>query len=231
MRYLWEVVLETQQKGIPLSSIRFTHAPNCSAYMELALTCLNQTDIYSNMAVEVNTYYRFYSIFKDIYEPNQRDYKQIKDSLTNLILHVLTENDVRRGMTKEEYYKKMLIKDIKSGNSGEIAKHVIPMLENTSRERLLSGWLRTYQTGSSLTIFIDMIHGLIDNSIVYHSKNYPNEILIYIGSKRTDEIEQIIQCVIEICLDIRYHVEIFYEYHFGIIGIEETMMIDEIAIY
>lgn len=103
MRYLWEVVLETQQKGIPLSSIRFTHAPNCSAYMELALTCLNQTDIYSNMVVEVNTYYRFYSIFKDIYEPNQRDYKQIKDSLTNLILHVLTENDVRRGMTKEEY--------------------------------------------------------------------------------------------------------------------------------
>jgi len=34
----------------------------------------------------------------------------------------------------------------------------------------------------------------------------------------------------EIFLDIHYQVDVFYEYHFGIIGVAETMIIGEIAL-
>ena len=43
-------------------------------------------------------------------------------------------------------------------------------------------------------------------------------------------MERRILFLVDTFLDVRYRVEIFYEYHFGIIGIEETMKIDEIAI-
>lgn len=231
MRYLWEVILEAYQEGIPLNSIHYTHASNSSAYMELALACLNQTDILGEPEIEVNTYYRFYSIFKDLYNPNQQEYKQTRDSLTNLILHVLANNDVRKGMTKEEYYKKMLIMDIESGVSGETVRQVFPHLNKGEQEKLLSGWLRNYQVGSSLAIFIDMVHGLIEDSIVYHNNGCPDEILIYTKMKKTDKMEQRIQSLIDLFLDIHYHVEIYYEYHFGIIDVEDTMLIDEIAMY
>lgn len=66
--------------------------------------------------------------------------------------------------------------------------------------------------------------------IVYHNNAYPDEILIYTGWKRERNLEQRIRFLIDTFLDIRYRVEIFYEYHFGIIGVEETMRIGEIAI-
>ena len=76
-----------------------------------------------------------------------------------------------------------------------------------------------------------MIHSLIDNSIVYHNNDFPEELLVYTSSRKNDELEQRLKFLIELFLDIQYHIEIYYEYHFGIIGMEDTMQIDEIALY
>lgn len=134
-------------------------------------------------------------------------------------------------MTKEEYYKKMLVTDIRNGVSGEAVRRIFPQLDRGDQERLLSGWLRTYQVGSSLAVFIDMVHGLIEDSIVYHNNDCPDEILIYTKMRKTNKAEQRIQSLIDLFLDIHYHVEIYYEYHFGIIDVDCTMRIDEIAMY
>ncbi len=216
MRELWEVVLEAKKEQIPLKNLRFVHEEKGSAYMELSLPFINQDELQGETTIGVNTYCRFYSIFKHMYQPDQKEFPYLRNSLTNLIIHMLAENDARRGMTKEEYYKKLLIRDIQSGVFGNEAINVFVHMEQEEQNKLMSGWLRSYRTGSSLAIFIDMIHSLIDNSIVYHNNDFPEELLKFL---------------IELFLDIQYHIEIYYEYHFGIIGIEDTMQIDEIAIY
>lgn len=231
MRYLWEVVLQAQKEKRPLRSIRYIHASDASPYMEISLECLNQEDLSGEAVIGVNTYCRFYSIFRNLYHPEQREFPHIRESLTNLILHILAGNDIKKGMTRDGYYKKMLVSDIEKGISGKLIKLVFLQLDQDEQEILLGGWLRNYRVGSSLSIFIDMIHGLLEDSIVYHNNDHPDEILIYTGMRHTTKTEQKIQCLIELFLDIRYHVEIFYEYHFGVIGIEDTMTIDEIAIY
>lgn len=230
MRYLWEVVLKAREEKIPLGSIRFIHAPRGSGYMELALPCLNQTEI-SGTEIEVNTYYRFYSVFRDMFSPEQKEYPALRRSLTDLILHMLAENDVRSGMTKEEYYKKLLARDVGSGVFGSGVGIVFAALKEEERGLLMSGWLRSFCTGSSLAIFTDMIHGLVEDSIVYHNNDSPREMLIYTGLKKTGELELKIRILVDLFLDIQYKTEIFYEYHFGILGVEETMQIDEIAMY
>ena len=231
MRELWEIVLEAKKELIPLKNLRFVHEGKGSAYMELSLPFMNQEELQGEKVIGVNTYCRFYSIFKHMYQPDQKEFLYLRNSLTNLILHLLAENDARRGMTKEEYYKKLLIRDIQSGVFGKEAIQVFAHMEKEEQDKLMSGWLRSYRTGSSLAIFIDMVHSLIDNSIVYHNNDFPEELLVYTSSKTTDELEQRLQFLIELFLDIQYRVEIYYEYHFGIIGMEDTMQIDEIALY
>lgn len=185
MRELWEVVLEAKKEQIPLKNLRFVHEEKGSAYMELSLPFINQDELQGETTIGVNTYCRFYSIFKHMYQPDQKEFPYLRNSLTNLIIHMLAENDARRGMTKEEYYKKLLIRDIQSGVFGNEAINVFVHMEQEEQNKLMSGWLRSYRTGSSLAIFIDMIHSLIDNSIVYHNNDFPEELLVYTSSKKT----------------------------------------------
>lgn len=235
MRYLWEVLLSAEEEGIPEEKLRFVHTPSGSGYMELLLPCLNQTWLgeeaqTENISIGVNTYYRFYSIFYNMFPPDAAEFPALRESLTNLSLHMLAQNDVRTGLTREDYHKRLLAKEILAGDFGETAKSVFQSMNKVEQERLLGGWLNSFRVGSALPIFLDMVHALVKDSIVYHSNEYSDEVLIYTGQKKERKIEQRIRFLIDTFLDIRYHVEIFYEYHFGIIGVEETMQIDEIAI-
>lgn len=235
MRYLWEVLLAAGMEQIPEEKLRFVHTPSGSGYMELSLPCLNQTWLEEggqpeDIAIEVNTYHRFYDIFHSMFPPDPADFPALRESLTNLSLHMLARNDVRRGMTREDYHKKLLAKELLEGGFGGTAKSVFVSMDRKEQERLLGGWLKSFRSGSALPVFLDMVHGLVADSIVYHNNEYPDEILIYTGLKQERGLEQRIWFLIDTFLDIRYRVEIFYEYHFGIIGVEETMQIDEIAI-
>lgn len=235
MRYLWEALLAAKEEQIPAERLRFVHAPSGSGYMELSLPCLNQAWLEDDgqtqaVRIEVNTYYRFYDVFYEMFPPDPQDFPALRESLTNLSLHMLAENDVRRGMTREDYYKRLLAKEILAGGFGETARAVLQDMDREEQELLLGGWLVSFRAGSVLPVFLDMIHGLVADSIVYHSNGYPDEVLIYTGLRQERKLERRIRFLADTFLDIRYHVEIFYEYHFGIIGVEETMQIDGIAI-
>ena len=126
MRYLWEVLLEAKKEQIPEERLRFVHAPQGSGYMELSLPCLNQTwlgeeEQPEDINIEVNTYYRFYDIFCEMFPPDEAEFPSLRESLTNLCLHMLAQNDIRMGMTREDYHKRLLAKEILDGNFGEIA--------------------------------------------------------------------------------------------------------------
>lgn len=154
--------------------------------------------------IEVNTYYRFYDIFCEMFPPDEAEFPSLRESLTNLCLHMLAQNDIRMGMTREDYHKRLLAKEILDGNFGEIAGNVFRSMSSKEQEILLGGWLNSFRTGSVLPVFLDMVHGLVADSIVYHNNAYPDEILIYTGWKRERNLEQRIRFLIDTFLDIRY---------------------------
>lgn len=231
MRYLWEAVLGAAEEGIPVRDLRFLHTEHGSAYMEMAMPYLNQEGPLGEREIEVNTCDRFYAIFKDLFGPDLTGIPALRESLTNLVLHLLAENDVRRGMSREEYYKKLLAGDIREGIYGASVCHVFGSLPKEEQETLLGGWLQSFRTGSSLVIFTDMVHKLVKDSIVYRNRECPDEIILYTGLKKTHELEQKLRLLRNLFLDVHYHMEIFYGYHFGILGLDCTMKTDEIAIY
>lgn len=230
MNYLWNVLLQAKNEGITQNKLRFHMAKNYSAYMEISNLYLNQSEVADDYIVEINPYYRFFDIFKNMFQPDFHEYEQLRKSLTNLIFHQLAQNDVLSGMTKEEYYKKLLYKDFQNGRYGEISKRIITLFERGEREILLSGMLRQYQTGSSLDLFKDMMAALVKNNIVYHSNHNAYEILLYVGQKESNELKEKVNFLLQMFLEIQYKIEVYYEYHFGIIGMEDTMELDEMVL-
>lgn len=233
MNFLWEVSLAADRQGIGKQRIVFRMAERFSPYMEVSCPCLNQRELEEageEIAVEVNPYCRFYDIFKHLYHPEMREYHALRKSLTNLIFHQLAENDVLSGMTREEYYKKLLYRDFLDNRFGAAAKSAIGLFDRSEREILLSGLLRQYQTGSSLDVFKDMLEELIDDNILYRSNDDPYELMIYIGRKRDRELAAKVDFLIEMFVGPAFRTEIYYGNHFGIIGVGGTMEIDEIAV-
>lgn len=230
MNYLWEVFLGARLQKIEESHIRFVMAGEYSAYMEVSCPFLNQKEVEAEQVVEVNPYYRFYDIFKELYHPQMKEYGKLRDSVTNLIFHQLAENDAMSGMTREEYYKKLLFQDLMDEVYGTMTKEAAEMFDRDEREIVLSGLLRQYQTGSSLDIFKDMMEALIPDNIVYQSNENFYEIFVYVGGKKSKKMEVIMSFLIQMFVELPYQVDIYYEHHFGILGIEETMQIDEITL-
>ena len=231
MMYLWEAVLGAAEEGISPKDLRFIHSERGSAYMEMALPYLNQEGPLGKRVLEINTYCRFYDSFKDLFRPDLTEVTALRESLTNLTLHMLAENDLRRGMCREEYYKKLLKREILEGVYGRTAKSVWKSMKREEQEILLGGLLRNFRTGRSLLLFMDMVRGLVADSIIYRSRECPDDVIIYTGLKKSRMLEQKFRLLQDLFLDIRYHTEIFYEAHFGIIGIDCTMRTDETAIY
>ena len=188
MNYLWEAFLKAEEQGIEKDKIRFLIAESYSGYMEIADRFLNQKELQEQLETEVNPYYRFYDIFKDLFHPEMWEFPDLRKSLANLIFHLLAENDSMSGMTKEEYYKHFLYQNIRDGFFGWDAAETIELFKREERELILSGILRQYQTGSSLDIFKDMAEELIPESIIYHSNENYYEILVYVGVKKEEKI-------------------------------------------
>ena len=230
MNYLWEVMLQVRKQGVPENSIRYQMPREFSAYMELSAPCLNQEAIEEGTVVEINPYYRFYNIFKDFFRPDLAEFPKLRENLFHLIFHMLAQNDALSGMSREEYHKKLLYQDLMDVAFGADAKEAVALFDRDEREFILSGLLKQYETGSSLDMFKDMMEALIPNNIVYHSNQNSYEILVYIGRKKDKCLVDKMKFLIKMFVELPYHVEIYYEYHFGIMGIEETMSMDEIIL-
>ena len=147
-----------------------------------------------------------------------------------MAVHLLAENDVLSGMTRKEYYKELLYQDIKEGLFGPEILEGIRLFDRDGRETILSGLLRQYETGSSLDIFKDMVEDLIEESIVYRSNDNFHEILVYVGQKEGEKIQGKMELLLRLFVELPYHVEIYYERHFGIMGVDCTMELDAMTL-
>lgn len=230
MNYLWEILLQAKEQRIDMDSIRFKAARTYSPYMELSEECLNVVCLEEPYEIEINPHYRFHNIFKEMFHPDVMEYPALRDGLFQLLMHQIGDNDIRMGMTKEEYYKKLLGAALTAKVYGEEAACAFALFKGEEKEVLLEGMLSLYRVGDSLELFRHVITALVPNCIVYNSNDNPYEILLYVGKKRQEELESKVQFILNQFVNIRYRVELYYEYHFGIIGIDETMYVDEIAI-
>ncbi|MBU5316797.1 hypothetical protein KQI30_11020 [Clostridium bornimense] len=229
MNYIWNVLLEARKKGVNENNISFVPAVVSSPYMEIASEDINYINIDNNSVVEVNPWFRFYDIFKEFFPSDNDEDIEVREAIFDIIMHFLGDIDLVSGVTKTYFIKQLLLKDIEDNIFGENIKENISVFDNDELDIVLEGMVNLYRCNTSLLLFNKIIKNIFKNSIVYINKCKHKNIYIYLNEEKSEKLEKKIAIIIDIFLPINFINHIYWDKHFGIIGVNETMVLNNIV--
>lgn len=229
MNYVWEVVLKAEEKGFDRNELHFIPAENPSPYVEISFAELNTMDL-EDKQVEVNPLYRFSNVFGELFSPDNRQYIKLRDIFLDVFLHYIAETDLLSGMHKQEYYFKFLKEDLLDGVFGEKAAEAMELFDNRERRLIVTSLLGLYRSGYYEEIFRQLVRELYENSIIYAGCDKAETIYLYVGKPETEEERKRIAFLKDTFLPLNEDISVFYDRHFGIMDVEETMQMDKILL-
>ncbi len=228
MNYVWELIIRAKHQQVDISELTFMLSKNFSPYLELSNEFLNKKLV--EQEIEVNPYYRFFAIFKQLFSANYYKYDELRNVFFDLLLHFLAQIDIYQGMDKVEFYKKFIRKDIKNNALGDVVKDCFEYFSLAEINILLENIYKFYNLGNHIFFLEDTVKKIFGRAILY-LKQYNNEVIIYINQYQTSRNKAKLEIIKEIFLALEFKMKVYWKDHFGIIGVKETMKINKIAIY
>lgn len=229
MNYIWELAIRAKNEGYNENNIYFKKGNEFSPYMELSMENLNEKHILSE--VEVNPYYRYYNIFHELFSPNFIENKEIIEVIHDLSIHHLKDIDLFMGMSKKEYYINFIIEDMNNGIFGEYIKEKLSFFSIYELRIVANNLLNLFVTGEGVYLLKDTIKKIFTNTYIFSNAAERDEVIFFLRTKETKEKAEKISVIKYLFLPFKYTVLIYWEYIFGIIGIDELMKNDEILNY
>lgn len=230
MNYAWEAALAADEAGITREELRFKPVRNGSPYTEVVLETINSSRM-EQPVVEVNPLYRFAEEFSEVFDVNLTGYETSRELFFDIVMHYMVQLDLRQGLSKQEYALRFLLTDLLEGVCGSQAARVVRHFEKEKLRRLLRLILKLYQCGSSIYLFKEVMRCMYPESLVYASNEAVRQVLVYVGVKEQEEERERLEFLQDMFLPINYQVFLFWEHHFGIIDIDETMELDEMVLF
>lgn len=238
MNFFWDIVLQAQEQGKQEEDLFFTQANEYSPFLEQSFSCINETKI-DDEVIELNLLFRFANVFQEILSPQlqehlaeaDRNFSEFRIYFIDAALHTLLYTDLRAGLTKRDVYIKKLTEELLGGAFWKAAAPKFAKIGRPEQNRLAALVLTQMQTGSSLHIFKRGVLVLFPQARLYQLRDRQEQLLLYLEQNPSDADRQSLQFVQDMFLPIRYELRVFWRYHFGVIGIDDAMKIDEIALY
>lgn len=235
MNFLWDIVLCAQEQGWKEEELFFRQAQEYSPFFEPSFSCVNEQQIDSG-TIELNLLYRFADMFQDILAPEhiglkEDEYEEFRMFFVDAVLHAVLYTDLRHGLSKRDLYIRKIREELLDGTFWKGAVRAFRQIEHLKQNRLAALLLSQMETGSSLIIFRRSVLILYPEAMLYQMRYERKKLLLYLSSRKTEAGEQIMQFVQDLFLPVGFELRIFWQYHFGVIGIEDTMKLDETALY
>ena len=229
MQYIWEVVLAAEKNGIREADLRYEVAEVRSPYLEVSFCDLN-TQTVEQPVIEVNPFYRFFDIFGEILDINQKEYEKTREIFVDAVFHYLAHTDLRMGMSREDYYLRFLSEEFEGGLFGRSAKKAFETFSIHEKKYVMLALMDVTRTRNYLEIFKSLFRKIYPDSMIYVGMDAANELYIYVGREETPEERRKVQFLLDTFLPIGVRTEIFYAEHFGILDVEETMVLDKLLL-
>lgn len=230
MNFMWDIALQAQAQGRAEEELFFCQAQEYSPFYEQAFSCLNETEVPEGR-IELNLFVRFASIFQELLAREGEEASAFGEYLTDAALHTLLYTDLRRGLSKRDIYIRKIRQELEQGIFWGDAAEVFREISLEKRNRLAALVLTQMQTGSSLMVFRRAVKVLFPEAILYQIRADRRKLLLYLSGGKTQQREEGLKLIQDLFLPMSYELRTFWQYHFGIIGVEDAMQIDEIAIY
>jgi len=230
MNYAWEAVLQAEKNNIDRNALHFVEAYNPSPYMEVSVIDLNHESPEDDR-IEINPIYRLQDVFGALFDKNIVGMEQTRELFFDICMHYIVQLDLREGLSKEDYYCKLAADDIKEGRYGAHVKRGFALFTKAEQKTILRTYLQLLKTGNYLEEFRKALTRLYPHALLYENNEAVYELLVYLGVKETEEEKQRAAFLRGMFLPIQETVYWFYEHHFGIIGVDETMKMDEMVVF
>ncbi|MDE5696406.1 MAG: hypothetical protein K2I96_03175 [Lachnospiraceae bacterium] len=230
MNYAWEAVLMAEQNNRERDSLRFVEAVTPSPYIEVSVTDLNIGEPEGDR-VEINPHYRLGDVFGRLFDRNTDQMAQTRALFFDVCMHYIIQLDLREGLSREDYYCSLAADDIRAGRYGREAAGRFALFGRQEQKRIVREYLHLLKTGNCQDAFRKAVTGLYAGALVYENNETAHELLVYLGTADTDTQRERAAFLRDMFLPLQETVHFFYENHFGIIGVDETMGVDEMVIF
>ena len=197
--------------------------------MELSFDDINQTEILTE--VEINPYYRYYTIFKDLLEPNKEENQEIVEIIHDLTIHHLKDIDILMGMNRREYHMNFLIKDMHEGFFGQYIKENIEILTKTEQKIVANNLLALHTTAECTHLFIDTVRRIFTRAYVLSNTETKDEVVFFLRTNETREKMAKLELIKYLFLPFKCNILIYWDKIFGVIGVPDLMRMDQIMNY
>lgn len=235
MNYIWDTVIKAGEMGLHEDRMHFIRASEYSPYMEMSFVSINELlkneDDTGSIPIEINPYYRFHEIFKDMYSFEYDEDKKIKDELFDWLIHLLIKIDLNHGLNLREFLKCFMENEILTGSFGIDMMKSWRAFDKKEAEFICNKMVELYHLGDPISTLKEVIHYVFEDSYVYTNHRDKTEVLIYAGKRKKEIYETKMEFITKMFLPLEYSSRIYWSNHFGIIGVPETMHIDKIALY
>lgn len=232
MNFLWDIVLRAEWQGKKEEEMFFRQAEEYSPFYEPSFPCINEQPPDSGL-IELNLLYRFSDIFQEILAPgsDRGEYEEFRAYFVDAALHAILFTDLRHGLSKRDVYIRRIRQDLCEGIFWEEAALRFRAIDFREQSRLAALLLVQMETGSSLDIFRRAVLILHPDAMLYQMKSERKKLLLYLSGEKTEKRENAMKFIQDVFLPVGFELRIFWQYHFGVIGVEETMRPDETALY
>ena len=230
MNCVWEVVLKAKKSGYGLEELRFINSQSPSPYTESSFDFLN-SDTVDDREIEINPLYRFAMQLGEIFLPDVVGYENVRAMFLDVMLHYVAIWDLRSGGDKKELRAMYILNEIQEGKFLKSIRETLLDLELNKAKRIIFCLLDLYKCKDYITIFRKALKELYPKANLYiHSENL-RKLILFTGVDKTKKDMERIEMLKELFLPISYETDIFWKYHFGIVGVKESMKIGKMALY
>lgn len=210
----------------------FKQAESYSPYIETAFSCLNEPEVRPG-DIEVNVLWRFSHIFQEILHEKNMDTEEkqiLCKYMVDTFLHLLSEIDLKHGLTKDEYYARLMLQELLDGHFGKLIANKVSQLEHGYQLAYARALVGLYRVGSSVLSFCHAVRTIFPSCMIYQNRNDYREIFIYIGREKDKNGSICVELLIKAALPGEINCKVFWKNHFGILGVDNTMVMDQIAL-
>ncbi len=227
MNYVWEVLLAARDTEIGEEGLRFYPERESSPYVEVSFAEINTVAL-EKAEVGVNPLYRFSNIFSEIFSPDMYAYETVRRFFLDILMHYMARTDLLSGMHRQEYYLWFLQEDLLGKVYGEQAAEAFSLFDRKEQKRIAAALFSLYRSGHGKALFRELMTALYENAIVYEGRDRAEALYLYVGKRETEEERKRVGFLTDTFLPVNEEVQVFYDSHFGILDLEETMILDRI---
>ena len=158
--------------------------------------------------------------------------KKFKKNIENNAINYLQELDFVSGTTVIDVICEKISEDIKKGILGISLKKYFLLLNSEEQQYIaLLIYNEKINNVNCMKNFRLAIKYFFIDSLIYRQRSEKNKIIIYINKPKNRSNIAKIKTLELLFLELGMELKVFWQNHFGVVNVDETVKIDEIAVF